>query len=219
METLLQKCTVGIGILAVLLMISGCVGWGLCEGTGKCQGDATCEGIGECHVYGTCEGFATCVGTGTCKGTGTCEGIETDAGNGTMKCEGRSTCQGFGTCEGVGICNGSGKCKAGGTATCEGTGYCEGLGSCWPFGGIKDGPRPPTNDISLSLKMLQRDMNALTDCESWAPNVKSIYDPLTGYHLFEGADAETIRKCLKTNFGWFELVPPEWAPGTMAPPR
>lgn len=77
------------------------------------------------------------------------------------------------------------------------------------------GPRPPTK----SWQPHQQDVNAMADCESNAPNIRRVYDPLTGYYVFEGADAEKNRQCLKTKYGWFELEPPEWTPGTMAPPR
>jgi hypothetical protein len=78
-----------------------------------------------------------------------------------------------------------------------------------------EGPRPPKQ----SWKIPQEDVNAMVDCQSQAPNVKGIWDPFTGYKLFEGEDAEKIRQCLKDKYGWFELGPPEYAKGTMAPPR
>lgn len=76
------------------------------------------------------------------------------------------------------------------------------------------GPRPPHQSWTIQ----QRDVNAMGDCQARVPGVKGIWDPLTGYHLFEGDNAEKYRQCLKTRHGWFELGPPEWKAGTMAPP-
>lgn len=81
--------------------------------------------------------------------------------------------------------------------------------------GTMGGPRPPQQ----SWKIQQRDVNAMADCQAQVPGVKGIWDPSTGYHLFEGENAEKYRECLKTKHGWFELGPPEYAKGTMAPPR
>jgi hypothetical protein len=78
-----------------------------------------------------------------------------------------------------------------------------------------DGPRPPKQSWTVQ----QEDVNAIADCQAQAPGVRVIWDPLTGHHLFEGENAEQCRQCLKTKHGWFELGPPEWAAGTMAPPR
>lgn len=78
-----------------------------------------------------------------------------------------------------------------------------------------EGPRPPKQSWTIQ----QRDVNAMADCQAQVPGVKGIWDPLTGYHLFEGEDSGKYRECLKTKHGWFELGPPEWAKGTMAPPR
>ena len=78
-----------------------------------------------------------------------------------------------------------------------------------------DGPRPPKQ----TWKIAQQDVNAMADCQSQAPNVKGIWDPLTGYYAYEGKDAEKNRQCLKIKYGWFELGPPEFTKGTMAPPR
>lgn len=78
-----------------------------------------------------------------------------------------------------------------------------------------EGPRPPKHSWQIS----QGDVNAMADCQSQARNVHGTWDPNTNYHLIEGEDAEKNRQCLKEKHGWFELGPPEYAKGTMAPPR
>jgi hypothetical protein len=81
--------------------------------------------------------------------------------------------------------------------------------------GKKSGPRPPRK----SWQVPQRDVNAMGDCQKRVPGVKGSWDILTGYFIFEGKNSEKYKECLKTRHGWFELGPPEWAKGTMAPPR
>lgn len=77
------------------------------------------------------------------------------------------------------------------------------------------GPRPPMH----TYKPPQSDANAWIGCQTQTPDVKAIYDPLTGYYKFEGEKAVQMRRCLINKHGWFELRPPEWRAGTMAPPR
>lgn len=81
--------------------------------------------------------------------------------------------------------------------------------------GTVAGARPPTQ----TWQVPQRDINDLADCQSQAPNIGRTFDPLSGYFLFEGSDAEKYRKCLKEKHGWFNLGPPDYEKGTMAPPR
>ena len=76
-------------------------------------------------------------------------------------------------------------------------------------------PRPPKQ----SLTVTQSDVNAMADCELRYPNVEGTWDPLTGYFLYKGPDAQNNRSCLVEEYGWFELGPPEFSKGTMAPPR
>jgi len=78
-----------------------------------------------------------------------------------------------------------------------------------------DGPRPPKSGLNFQ----KRDVNALVDCEAQYPDQDGIMDPLVGYFAYVGPDAENVRQCLVTEHGWFELGPPEWPQGTMAPPR
>jgi hypothetical protein len=77
------------------------------------------------------------------------------------------------------------------------------------------GPRPP----QFELMIKERDAKQQIFCEEQVGEVNGLYDPLNGYYLFEGENAEQMRECLKTNYGWFELGPPEYKEGTMAPPR
>jgi len=77
------------------------------------------------------------------------------------------------------------------------------------------GPRPPKQSWNIP----QGDVNDLADCESQYPEAKGIWDPLSGYFLYEGKDADNIRRCLVEKHGWSELGQPEFAEGTMAPPR
>ena len=77
------------------------------------------------------------------------------------------------------------------------------------------GPRPPKSGVQLE----KRDVNAMAECEAQWHDFQGIFDPRNGYFLYEGKDAEKIRHCLKTKYGWFELGPPEYNKGTMAPPR
>jgi len=81
--------------------------------------------------------------------------------------------------------------------------------------GTVEGPRPPQKN----WKIQQRDMNAIADCQAQVSGVKGTWDPLTSYYLFEGENAEKYRECLKTKHSWFELGPPDFAKGTMAPPQ
>lgn len=80
---------------------------------------------------------------------------------------------------------------------------------------ITDGPRSAQQNWNLP----QKDINAMADCHAQIPDVKGIFDPITGYFIHKGENAEKFRQCLKTKHGWFELGPPEYATGTMAPPR
>jgi len=80
---------------------------------------------------------------------------------------------------------------------------------------VTEGPRPPKHNWNIS----QSDVNDMADCESHYPNAKSIWDPFTNYYAYEGGDADNIRRCLMEKHGWFELGPPEFTEGTMAPPR
>jgi hypothetical protein len=77
------------------------------------------------------------------------------------------------------------------------------------------GPRPPKQSWSVP----QSDVNDMADCESKYPNVIGTWDPLSGYFLYDGEDAENVRRCLVKKHGWFEFGPPEFAEGTMAPPN
>ena len=77
------------------------------------------------------------------------------------------------------------------------------------------GPRPPKQSWNIP----QSDVNDMADCKSIYPDVEMTWDPLSGYFLYEGGDAENIRRCLVDKHGWFELGKPEFAEGTMAPPR
>ena len=77
------------------------------------------------------------------------------------------------------------------------------------------GPRPPKTSWTID----QRDVNAMAECQAQVPGVTAVWDPMTGYHLFEGEASEKYKECLKTEHGWFELEPPDWKKGTMAPPR
>ena len=78
-----------------------------------------------------------------------------------------------------------------------------------------EGPKPPKQSWTVP----QSEVNAMGDCKSRYPKVNGIWDPLTGYFAFTGADAENNRRCLIENYGWFELGPPEFTKGTMSPPR
>ena len=77
------------------------------------------------------------------------------------------------------------------------------------------GPRPPNQSFTVP----QSDINDMGDCQAEYPDAKGIWDPLSGYFLYEGKDADNIRRCLVEKHGWFELGQPEFAEGTMAPPR
>ena len=81
--------------------------------------------------------------------------------------------------------------------------------------GKGSGPRPPRK----SWQVPKRDVNALADCDARVPGIKGGWDPLTGYFIYDSENSEKYKECLKTRHGWFELGPPEWAKGTMAPPR
>lgn len=80
---------------------------------------------------------------------------------------------------------------------------------------VTEGPRPPAESWSLH----QADVKAMADCEKQNPGAMGIWDPLTGYFKYGGARARNAMKCLVDQHGWYELGPPEFAPGTMAPPR
>ena len=84
-----------------------------------------------------------------------------------------------------------------------------------------DGPRPPRNGfLEGNIQEQQRVINELVgNCKEQAPDVEVIMDPLTMYYMFEGENADKYKECLKTKHGWFELGPPEYGKGTMAPPR
>jgi len=77
------------------------------------------------------------------------------------------------------------------------------------------GPRPPTFGLNLPSYI----PTAVENCESMYPSVESGVDLGTGYFMFEGVDAEKARQCLVEKHGWYELGPPDWREGTMAPPR
>jgi hypothetical protein len=76
---------------------------------------------------------------------------------------------------------------------------------------VTEGPRPPDQ----SWKQPRSDGVALLDCASSYPAYQPIWDPTTNYYLI----AKRFRECLKTKYGWYELGPPEYSAGTMAPPR
>lgn len=59
----------------------------------------------------------------------------------------------------------------------------------------------------------------INDCSLKYPDQEQSFDSTTGYFYWEGKDAEALRKCLVTKHGWTEFGPPDWKPGTMAPPR
>lgn len=72
---------------------------------------------------------------------------------------------------------------------------------------------PSTAEIYIPT---QEAANAIANCES--PQVsRVIYDPLSGYYIFDGENAEDLRKCLINKHGWKELGPPEYKTGTMQP--
>ncbi len=77
------------------------------------------------------------------------------------------------------------------------------------------GPRPPASGLDVPNYVL----NANVDCQSMYPEAEGGWDMGTGYFLYEGADTEKMRRCLIDKYGWYELGPPDWREGTMAPPR
>ena len=79
------------------------------------------------------------------------------------------------------------------------------------------GPRPPKSTMPTDIP--QKDINSISACEERYPDQDGVFDPLNGYFMWVGPDSENVRQCLKAEHGWFELSPPEWAQGTMAPPR
>jgi hypothetical protein len=78
-----------------------------------------------------------------------------------------------------------------------------------------DGPRPPTSGMDMPGYIPA----AVQDCESMYPSAEGLVDLGTGYFLIEGDEAEKARQCLVEKHGWYELGPPNWRAGTMAPPR
>ncbi|MGD2141440.1 MAG: hypothetical protein PVH25_13665 [Burkholderiales bacterium] len=77
-------------------------------------------------------------------------------------------------------------------------------------------PAPKTTSMA---DLPQKHIDALVDCETKYPQQIQRFYPSTGYFSWEGKDAENVRECLKSNYGWIELGPPNWKEGTTSPPH
>ncbi len=87
---------------------------------------------------------------------------------------------------------------------------CAGSGT-----GNVSGPTP------LSSEWTDIALESLSDCRREAPGSSFILDTKYARFLIQGSrdEVKTMKSCLKSRYGWVEILPPKAIPNVMAPPR